>query len=141
MSSEQPSNQQQPNKPQDPKNIKDKLSETLDNLKKNEKIDGLFQYVNSNTKDTIAYIVLILGIILVFFYSFWGGLLVGLVAGMYFSEEINYLVKHINEIIEHQGMVRSLILGGTLLALFILAPSVFVGAAIAVAIKLMASQT
>lgn len=140
MSSQQPSNPQpspQPNKPEDNKNFKDKLSETLDSLKKNEKIDGLYQYASANTRDTIAYIILILGLILVFFYSFWGGLLVGLVAGIYFSDEINYIIKNVNQIIEQQGMVRSLVLGGTLLALFILAPSVFVGIAIAVALKML----
>lgn len=124
------------NKPKkvDP-SIKDKLSDTFNNLKKNENIDAVYQYAQENTRDTIAYIVLIIGILLIFFKPFWGGLLVGIVVGIYFYNEILAIVQDLNGFIESQGMVRSLILGGIAIAFFISAPMIFIGAALAVGVK------
>lgn len=125
-----------PNKPKkvDP-SIKDKLNETFNSLKKNENIDAMYQYAQENTRDTIAYIVLIIGILLIFFKPFWGGLLVGIVVGIYFYNEILAIVQDLNGFIEAQGMVRSLILGGIAIAFFISAPMIFIGAALAVGVK------
>jgi len=133
MTSETPT--QEPNKPEEKEPGKSKLSETLDTLKKNEKIETLFSYAKSNTMDTIAYVLLILGIVFLFFREFYGGVMIGLVVGVYFSNEIISLVKDCNGYIEKQGMVKSLIVGGTLLALFISAPGIFIGAAIAAGLK------
>lgn len=124
---------QDPNKKDS--SMKDKLNETVENFKKNENVEKLYSYAQSNTRDTIAYILMIIGIVLFIFHPFYGGLLVGLIAGLYFSQEIMSFTKHANQLIEEQGMVRSLMAGGVLIALFIAAPAVFIGAAIAVAIK------
>src|SRR3989338_8342495 len=94
---------------------KDKFSESLENLKKNEKIEELYKYAKSNTGDTIAYVAMILGILILFFEPLYGGLLVGFIAGLYFSDEIAKPLRSIEESIEELGMVRSLIFGGLLL--------------------------
>ncbi len=126
-----------PKKPEAKKeeSVKQKITETLDSLKKNDKIDTLYNYAQGNTRDTIAYVLLILGIILLFFTPFWGGILVGLVLGLYFYDELISVVKDVNGLIDDQGMVRSLVLGASVLAFFIAAPGIFFGAAIAVGIK------
>lgn len=115
--------------------VKDKFNETLDNLKKNEKIEDIYNYAKSNTADTVAYVAMILGILILFFEPFYGGTIIGVVTGLYFSKEIMRPVRNVEAFVEEMGMVRSLIFGGLLLAFFIKAPMIFIGAAIAVLFK------
>lgn len=137
MTSETPEEPQEPKKPEgkNEADVKQKFNETLDSLRSNEKIETLFTYAKTNTMDTIAYILLILGIVFLFFNPFTGGLMIGVITGIYFSEEIASFVEGYNNFIETAGMVKSLILGGALLALFISAPGIFIGGAIAAGVK------
>ena len=123
--------------PQEPKkdSMKDKLSSTFENLKKNENFENIYGYASNNTRDTIAYVLMIIGIVLMLFHPFYGGTLIGLLGGFYFASELIYLVQNISQIIDYQGMVRSLIAGGVFVGLFISAPAIFIGMAIAVALK------
>lgn len=105
--------------PNEPKSMKDKLAERLKNFRENEKLEGFYHYANTNTHDMINYILLILGLILLYFFSTWGGLLIGGVAGLHFYERIAFSIKNLNEIIATQRLVSSLIVAGVLLALFI----------------------
>ena len=115
--------------------ISEKFSDKIESLKKNEKVEQLYRYAKTNTADTIAYILMIVGIVLVYFRPPYGGVLVGIVAGLYFSTEIVQLITSLGEVVERNGMVRSLILGGLLLTFFIVNPWVFIGAALAAGIK------
>ena len=120
----------------DPKHPKkNSLADKLDALRKNEKIEGIYNYATNNTRDTIAYILMIIGIVLLFSYLFVGGFIVGLIFGLYFSNELTHLLRSLNDLIEFHGMVRSLIFGGLLLALFILAWPIYIGAAVALGAK------
>jgi hypothetical protein len=105
-----------------------------------EKLSGLFDYAKTNPKDVIAYIILILGVILLFFERFAGELLIGVVFGLYYSPEIQGLLRNFNEFIEEQGIVRGIVLGVTAIALFISAPGVFIGAVLAVIVKYLFSS-
>lgn len=100
--------------------------------------DALLDYVRNNTKDSIAYIVLVIGILLMFFdaYSPYGGMAVGIIFSLYFINEIGFALANYKDFIEEYGPVKSLVLGGTLLALFIKAPFVFIGIAIVAVIKM-----
>ncbi|HRD56310.1 MAG TPA: hypothetical protein PLC42_07950 [Parachlamydiaceae bacterium] len=130
-----------PRKPKDEESFKEKLNEKLDKIKQDQRIEGLFSYAKSNTKDTVAYILLIIGIILLFFQPHWGAFLIGLIAGLYFSEEIVYIIQHFNDFIEEQGLVRVLVLGALAVSFFIMAPFIFFGAlAGAFAKKLLLSK-
>lgn len=100
----------------------------------NKKINEMLPF-EASTKDLVAYIILILGIILLFFMPIYGGLLIGLVAGVYFSKEIVAILKNFNQFIEQQGVARSLVIAGLLLAFLIVAPSIFIGAAIVVCLR------
>lgn len=128
-----------PKKPEEKQ--KSKFTETFDNLKKNEKVDDFMGYVKANTRDTVAYILLIVGLVLIFFNSLWGGLIVGAVAGFYFQKELIDWFKNANEYIETQGLARSVILGGTLLALLIQAPGIIIGVLIVVALSYFIKQS
>lgn len=97
-------------------------------------------YLANNTRDVVAYVLLVIGIIMLFFQPLYGGLLIGLVAGIYFSREIIRFVKNCENMIEEEGVVRSIILCGTVLAFFISAPAIFIGAAVVVVLKLFLSS-
>lgn len=107
--------------------------------KKEERFHGLFHFAKTNTRDAIAYIMLIVGIILLFFERFSGELLIGIIFGLYYSMEIQSLFRNFNEFIEEQGIVRGIVLGVTAIALFISAPGIFIGAILAVIIKYLFS--
>lgn len=132
MSAPQSPNSQ---KQEDQSSFQDKFKNTLEGLKSNEKLENLVSYATANTRDTVSYVLLIIGIILMFFHSFYGGALIGLIAGLYFSSEVMALIRLGNDLIEEQGIVKSLIAGGLLLALFISAPGIFIGFALAVGIR------
>lgn len=88
-----------------------------------------------STKDIVGYILIVLGIVLLFFQHIYGELLIGLVAGVYFSKEMLAFVRDFPQMIDEQGVARSLIIGGIILALFISAPAIFLGAAIVVCLR------
>lgn len=119
------------------KGFKEKFKNSLKDFQSNENMGRMMSGANENTRDTISYIILIIGIILLFYNPNYGGLLVGLVAGFYFSSEILALRKNLKEFIEDSGIVKSLIGFGFILALFILAPMVFIGLILAVATRLV----
>jgi len=102
--------------------------------------DDLFSYARSNPRDTIAYVLLIVGIILLFSggYFFWGGVLIGLVLGFYFGQDLMDLFKNSNEIAERIGFVKLLVVAAVVLAFFVAAPGIYIGAAIALGVKQLA---
>ncbi|NGX41904.1 MAG: hypothetical protein K940chlam7_00178 [Chlamydiae bacterium] len=116
---------------------KTKFTETFEALKKNENIESMISYTKTHTTDTIAYVLIILGIVWMLFQPQWGGMLVGLVAGFYFSKEVVSLIKSFNEFVEEQGVARSLILGGVVIAFFLMNYGFFIGAAIMIGLKVM----
>lgn len=121
--------------PEHKEKFKDKFKASLQELQSNERLSNIVSYATSNTRDTISYIALIIGIVLLFFQPFYGAALVGFIVGLYFSAEILAFIKHLSLLVDDQGIVRSLIAGGFILALFILAPAIFIGLALAVAIR------
>lgn len=123
----------------DPKKEKDDTDLNKDKLNFEEKTRGLFEYAKTNTKDAIAYIILIIGVILLFFERFSGELLIGIIFGLYYSAEIQSLFRNFNEFIDELGIVRGIVLGATAIALFISAPGIFIGAILAVIIKYLFS--
>lgn len=134
-----------PSKPPSDENIKKRHEELVafrsartSGKKQATKGEDFISFAKENTKDTIAYVLLIVGILLSFFDSvnMYGGLLVGIIFGLYFSKEILWLWNNVNEFVEEHGIVKSLVLGGTLIALFVKAFWIFVGIAAIAAIKI-----
>lgn len=104
-------------------------------FKRPEKIEDIYKLASSNARDTLAYIALIIGLLLLFFDRLLGGCIIGIIAGLYFSKEIMAIVRNLEDFIENLGVVRSLILGGALLGLLIEAPAIFLGLAVAIGLK------
>lgn len=125
----------QPEGPKEKESFQEKFQKSIKEMRSNEKFQNVVSFATSNTRDTVSYIVLIIGIVSLFFYPFYGGSLIGLIAGFYFSAEILSLLHHFNDFVDEQGIVKSLIGGGLLLGLFISAPAIFIGIALAVAIR------
>lgn len=122
-------------KPEKKEPEKHPFSEKIENLKKNKNIDTLISYAQKNTKDTVAYILLAIGILWMFAHPFNGGILVGLVVGFYFSKELIQFTKDYHVYLEEQGYGKAIVLGGGTLALFLMAPGIFIGIAIMAGLK------
>jgi len=83
----------------------------------------------------IGYIVLILGLIILFFHQFIGGLLIGIVAGYFFSKEIVPYLRSLQHLFREPIRTQNVILTGTLLGVLICAPGIIIGAFIVAVLK------
>ena len=101
--------------------------------------NDLRSYFKNHSRETVAYVLLILGILLLFSEPVYGGILVGIVAGIYFGDElVNYIKNWKNSITSHSSynqVARNLIFAGLAVAFFISAPAIFLGAAVSIGIK------
>lgn len=111
----------QPDSPKEPKapvESGENKKISFNELKSGERIDELYNMAKSNTTDTIAIIVLFVGIILSVYSAFYGGLLIGLVSGYYFADiaelvpinvpmELNAFSVMVSEVSEPSVIVRS----------------------------------
>lgn len=113
----------------------EKFEDTLKGTVKNIKDSEFYNYASSNREQTVSYVLLALGIIFLFINSFLGGLIVGAVAGYHFSKQIVYYLRNLNNIFEGHEQINYIILTGTLLALFIAAPGIFIGAVLVAIFK------
>jgi hypothetical protein len=89
----------------------------------------------ATTRDTVAYVILVVGLVLLLFQASLGGLIVGLIAGLFFSDELIRAYNYIAQAVKTQGNARTIIGAGLLLGLFISAPAIFIGALIAAGIS------
>jgi hypothetical protein len=117
------------------RHFKEKFQDSLKDFQSNKNINRLMDQATENTRDTVSYVILIVGIVLLFFNPIYGGVLVGLVSGFYFAPEIISFWQNINDFVEDAGIVKSLIGLGFLLALFISAPALFIALIFAVIVR------
>jgi len=129
-----PEKQEDENKEKDP-SLQDKMSSRLDELQEHESVKKVMSFAKSNTKDTVAYVLLFVGILLLFFQPFWGGLIIGAIGGLYFADPIIHWARNFQEYLEREGLVKVLILTCVALGFLIVAPAFFLGAAGAIGVK------
>lgn len=116
--------------------FEDKVRENLKNVRDsvtNE--EGILGYATNNKEQIATYALLVVGLIILVFNNLIGGLIIGMVAGYYFSGEIVYFLQHLKNFFDGQDHLRYLSLTALLLGLFIAAPGIFIGAAIVAAFK------
>lgn len=94
-----------------------------------EAFDTVYQYARDIPAEAIAYGILALGLILLPFHHLLGGVFIGIIFGVYFCEEAIISIRALRDYIEHTGRVKSVVLGGTFLALLIVIPTLFLSAA------------
>lgn len=110
---------------------KNRKSEKISNIK-----GDFYHYMASNREQTITYVLLILGLILILFAnSLLGGLIIGMVVGYYFAPEIIYYIRNLGQIVGGQNQIRYIVLAALALGLFIEAPGIFIGAIIVATFK------
>ncbi len=113
------------------------FSDSLKNLSENETVQKVVDFAKTNQRDTIAYVIMVVGIIASFFKPWLGGALIGLIIGLYFADEIVSFISNFRSFVETKGLVKSLVLAGAVIALFIIAPTIFLAAAILISLKLI----
>jgi hypothetical protein len=119
------------------KKFTNKVSEKFEGLKNNENLEGFRKFSTEHRRDTIVYLILLIGLITTIYYPNLGNTIIGVVVGLYFAEELAQGPSRVNHIIETQGIFRIVIFCFLAIALFFAAPMIFIGAAIAVAVKLL----
>ncbi len=92
-----------------------------------KEIQGLIQFVRENRWESISYVIMFGGLILSIFDPFLGGILVGLILGIYFSQEIIDKSICFKEMIVRDGIFRGFIIIAAVLALLIEAPGLLLG--------------
>ncbi len=115
---------------------KDQTSQTFYTRGDTNQKSKFYTYATSNKEQTITYILLILGLlILLFVNNLLGGLIIGMVTGYFFSSEIIYYLRNLGRTFSGQNHLNDVVLTGLLLGLFIGAPGIFIGAVIVASFK------
>lgn len=117
--------------------LKDKFNKKLDDFQTEEKFGDLKQFAQNNIRDTIAYVILFTGILISLFRPFLGHSIIGIITGIYFSNEIGRFITSFNEWVEYLGTFRTFILAGATFGLFLTAPMFFIGLAAAIGLKIL----
>ncbi len=99
-----------------------------------ENIGQIVKFAKENRFDTIAYILMVVGVLAYIFNPMVGGLMVGGIAGFYFSESIYNWVMQLGKTFDQLGIFRSVVLGGFLLCLVISSTFLLLGVALSAAI-------
>ncbi len=115
--------------------LQEKIGEKLDDFKKNENVRQAVEFAQSNKGDTFGFIALVVGILILIFNQFWGGIIIGAIAGLYFADPLISWVRNFKDYVEKDGYVKAIILLGVALGLLIVAPAFFLGCVAAVGVK------
>lgn len=96
---------------------------------------NLWKQLKAINRDTLVYILLAVGLVLLLVQPLLGGAIIGIVAGWIFSDELTSRAIQVKEAIEREEVTRGVVLGVVLLAFFIEAPTLILGAAAALGVK------
>lgn len=114
---------------------KEKISGAIDSIKESDKVKEIRTFATEHKADTAAYIILFVGIILSLFSPLYGGAVIGAIVGIYFADDIVRTLGNLKDFIKRKGKLKSFILLGLAIVLFIALPALFIVAAAAVGIK------
>ncbi len=123
--------------PQKDKGFTESFKETVTSIKKTAQDEGLM-----NRKPDIAVLVLLLaGIIVSFFNIQWGAILVGVVVGITFSQQIVDFFKGLSGYIKRGGLKETLVIIGLLIFLIIALPAGVIAALVTLLIRAMLPES
>lgn len=97
--------------------------------------EGFFEFVSTHKWDSIAYLLLFIGLIVMFFHDVIGGLIVGVILGIYFSDNLKSRFEQLKEHVEHEGIFKSFVAVAAVIALFISTLGLCVGTVIGVLLR------
>jgi hypothetical protein len=109
--------------------------ETHSNVEKSRSGKSFIGIMKTHLGDTVAYSLLAVGLVVCFFDNFTGGLLVGLVTGLYFSKKIVSSLQNFQEILLREGIFRGFVIVIALCAFAISAPGLILGVILGAAIR------
>lgn len=101
---------------------------------------GFFDFIMSHKIESLAYVIIILGILLSFFERFLGGIVVGAVFGVYFAMEIQEAYLQFKDFLIHEGIFRGFIIFAMAFALLIAAPGIVIGTILGGILRLSLSK-
>ncbi|MBA2368505.1 MAG: hypothetical protein H0V82_05715 [Candidatus Protochlamydia sp.] len=117
--------------------VEEKVRETLRNFRKSKKVDDIYVYAKDNKEQTITYTLLVVGLLLMLlaYPSIFGQLIVGLVAGYHYANAIMSYLRRIGYLFSGPEQLTNIVLTALVIALFISAPGIVIGALVAVGCK------
>lgn len=123
--------------------VGDTVGETASEISSQAKdaAEKVYRLAKNMRRDTAAYILLAAGIVLLYWLPLLGGALVGIVFGVYFSEELMKGIKSGRTFFDREGRARTIVLAGTALGLFIVAPTMVLGAIAAVGVVALLARS
>lgn len=116
------------------KRSNDQKSKKGSKEQKSAKIYQLNEYTMKNKEDLITYILLAIGIIVLFFNPLIGGLILGIIVGYYFSAKIIDIISH-GKKLYNSPKIETVVLAVALLGLLIVIPSFILGTLVIAAAK------
>lgn len=125
-------NQDKP--PSKDSSFEDKVKDQMKNVR-GTKEEDFMNYAKDNKESLATYALLIVGLLSLLFSNLVGGIIIGAVAGYYFSLEITSFLRGIKNFFSGQDRLRSLSFIALLVALLFASPGIFIGAAIVAAVK------
>lgn len=123
------------------KSAKEKISSTLEQIKQSDKVKEISSFAKENTADTIAYVILALGILISLFSPLYGGAIIGAIVGIYFADDIVSTLGNLKDFIKKKGKLKSFILLALFLIILMAAPALVIVAAAAIGIKQLVSPS
>jgi hypothetical protein len=105
------------------------------------KLDDLYGFASPSNLQIITYIVLVLGLIIIFFNTLLGSMIIGSVVGFFYSDEVIYYLKNAAQMFNSKQPLHAIIIAALILGVFISTPGFFFGIAVAAIKQLLFSDT
>ncbi|MBT3393721.1 MAG: hypothetical protein HN411_01240 [Waddliaceae bacterium] len=115
--------------------VKEKLQEKLYELKDSETVTEIYKYTLTNRFESILIVLVVFGVVLTWFNAPAGLGLIGLLLGMYFTDDIPTILYKLKEYYQTHGWFKIVLIGGALLSLLMTTWTFVVGIAAAVGVK------
>ena len=77
--------------------------------------------------DSVAYVILFLGLLLSVWKPFFGGIIVGTILGLYLATQLQQQLESFTEHVVAEGIFSGFVMIATLLAIFIASPGLVIG--------------
>lgn len=119
------------------KSLTETVKEKIKGFDMNENMENVVTFATSNTRDAIAYLILLAGLVISLFNPMVGETLVGIIVGIYFSGAIRHFFSAFSQFVDKWGVFKLFVAGGGFIILLLAAPMFFVGIAVTIGVKML----
>lgn len=106
-----------------------------------ETAQTVYRSVKGVKSDTFTYVCLSIALVFLPWMPSWSGAIIGMIFGIYFSEEMFKRIRAFRNYMEKDDQPKTLVLGATLLAIFLALPALPLGALVALGVISLLSKT